>query len=485
MLLHRDEAAPNFVPAYGAEFFEPVDPPPDGDPRSGPRAPLTPALSPRSIDLAADWTEPIRRQQRGTTTWTWTDRDVPWELRVHGTPTLSDDDTALEWVAESEGFLLDVLTEAGETRIEATCIADGRGPGLSGTLRGQAATADALARELADVLPAVAAHTGLVSDHRIETAVMHGGVRAGLREIERLSSCAAALDGYRTLLRESDEPSHADLVAVLRQADGQLTGDGAMRELLVSVLDLSFDDRAVAGPLLAAAATIEDDDLLGEVLRHLLEVSDEVAPTTLARVLRTATAGISRDAPMGAVLEEATWHAMGNAATREAWNAALATVEADAPHALAVESALSCGDTPPEQCLIVLASLVQHVETPSLRAQALAAVHLAELADPRVADAYSAALASLDDADLLTDLLRGLITRAESRPALSARWLLAAGGLPRDDRLAAVLRGVPDGHLVDPSVKARYLPLAASLASDDDRSELLARPPIDPPDPRH
>jgi hypothetical protein len=446
--------------------------------------PSRPPLARRALALLDTWTEPLELERDGVTSWTWQDSTGGWELRVRGLPTVSDDDATIEWVSENEAFTLEVPDEEGESFITATCMSDGHAPQLAGSLHGRPALPEALAEELAALLPAVVAYTGLVADHRIEVAVMDGGLRAGLKEVARLTSSTAAIEGYRTLMRESDEPTHGELAALLRQAARQLDGDGAMHELIGTVLDVSFDDRAVAVPLLDAAATIQDDDLLAALLERLLDVSDTIAPSTLAKVLRTATAGIARDEPMALVLEAATWHAMANEGVRAEWNAALATVDADAPYAQLVGSVLAFGnDVLPEQSLYVLASLAQQVETESLRAQALAEVHTSAFDDARVADAYLAALANFEDANVLTDLLVGLLQRHDVTPTLSARWLAAATSLPRDDRLSSVLRAVARKHLSDVSVKERFLALATTLASRDDRTELLRLPPADPPAP--
>jgi len=441
------------------------------------RAPPLPA---HAAGLAAAWTEPVRVSNDGTDTWSWEGPGSAWELVVRGTPSLSEDDSALVWVAERDGFTLTVADERGESLFRATCMQDGR-PLLDGMLRGAPAAPGLLQAELARVLPAVSAHLGLAADQRVESALQHGGVPAALGQIAALTSSAARLAGYSALARELDEPTHKQLAQLLRQAAGDLTSDGDMRELLIEELDLSLEARAVTDAVLAAAASIDDQDALAAVLADLLERTDDAPPNVLGRLLYFAAEHLTRDAPLATLLDEVAWHDLRTPQAQQAWRKALASLEADGPHAKAVESLLSIGDAPPAECALVVRSAAAHIETESLRRQALASIHLEQLVDGALADAYLAALESFEDVNELTDLLTDLLRRPDGSAALSALWLKAGRKLTPDGRLGSLLGAVPSGHLIDPDVKAAYRPLASSLWSVDARSTALRRVPVDPP----
>jgi len=440
--------------------------------------PHAPALTPEARALAATWSEPQRERGDGVETWTWQGGGETWELRLTGTLFLSDDDRTVLGSNRPSELRLVRAGPHGETLLRAA------GPGdqqvqFAGTVEGRPADADETRRLLAELLPPIVAHTGLAADHRIEVAAAEHGVREALEQVAALTSSTALLDGYETLLRELDEPSPADVGRVLRHAAIHLTDDYAMHELLLEVADLSLDQRGLVSQILEAAATMEDDELLCDVLSSLLDRSDEASDATVARVLRLATTCAGSDAPMATVLQDAAFFGLGSKAARLAWIDALATIGTDGPLDSAIEAVLGGGESPPEVCLAAVLA-TRRIATESLRSQALSAATLEDLADAQVAGAYVDAVSGLQDASVRAGLLVSLLRQSRNAPDFTSRWLALAHGLPPDESLASVLRAVPDERLADPDVATPYRTLAGSLASEDERARLLARLPATP-----
>ncbi len=428
------------------------------------------------LTVDADWTEARVITQDGLDTWQWRDARGDWILAIRGVPTLDDDLRSLVWIAERGGFALRRVEDGALSTIRAVNAADGRRPALEGTLAGAPADADALAEELARVLPRIARHVGLGIDHRIETILMDDGLRPALDVLATYTSSAARLRGYSALARELDEPGGKRLARVLRAAARDLTSDLDMRAFLLEDMDLAFDRTVVTEALVEALATIGDQDVLASVLSDLATQTDDAQPRALVLVLELATERLTRDEPMATFLDAVSWLDLPTPAVRAAWRAALATVEADAPHARAAGEMLSIGDAPPAECVLVVRSIVEHVETESLRAQALRELHLDQLEDAGLADAVLEALQGFEDPDVLTDLLAALLVR-DGGAGAAALLLHAAARVPADGRLASVLSAVPVASLHDGDVRTAYRALAESLWDEWARADALGRLP--------
>jgi hypothetical protein len=438
------------------------------EPTAGATAPMNAAPAP--LD------EPHLRASGNGNIWTWSAPDGDYEVHVHDPPTFTDDDRAIEWQHPGQTFLIERSTAAGTIRVQADADDAGR-VHLTGHLAGEdASSPEALAHELAALLPPVVAHLGLAVD-RLEDDAGNGRLQPALAAVERLTSSTAKLAAYEVILHELDEPTVAVRRQLLRHAARTLDGDWFMHQFLAEDMDLSFDEPQLVSATLAALATIQSDDLFADTLITLLDRTDHASPSTWPAVLACATESLQSDAELAKVMHEALWESYETPAGQRALIAALDSLQSDGPLRDVLVDLFDFGDDADAAELIAgLDAARLRIESPELRASALAALPAAALRDPAVLAAWEKAAASIDACDALADLLVHMFEEREADARLIAAVLRVQHlAFAHDYRTSRLLRAVLTAALADAQVATLYREAAESLSSPQDRAELLAR----------
>lgn len=236
------------------------------------------------------------------------------------------------------------------------------------------------------------AHLEDVLEEAIEArpgdAVILDGVLVAAASID---SDAHLTDLLETVVEEGGARG-AQLTAVLQLAASSIDSDAHLADLLETVVDRGElqDDSLPA--FLAAMESVNSDAHAADVLEELLE-SSAVSSETLARVLTVLGPQIASDAHLADLLDELPRARLGDPAVRQAFLAALATVESDAHMSDVLEDYLDTGD--PAVLADLIDAAASGISSDAHLADVLEDVPPSALSDARVREAMRKAVASI------------------------------------------------------------------------------------------
>ncbi len=409
-----------------------------------------------------------------TSIWSWSDGDESWSVVVRGC--VEPDETGLRpaWADEDSSFLIEHEKDGHTDRVEAVAAEDGDGLQWSGTSGGETLDADAARAAAESMLPTVMARTGLFASRRVAHLVETGGAPAALEAIRGMPTDGARFDLLRALLTEH-ELSSEDFAAALEVAAESGGSDAGLAEVLEWIGPDALGDPELVEPLFKAIEALESDAYLAEALGCLLGSDDADAPV-MARGLQAAAKGIESDAYMAEVLGYVPATRLRDAAVREAWLSALASMDSDAYVAESITRMSDARAFKGETLAALLAASAQRIESDAYMADVLNGLPYRALSDGTARPALLAAVASIESDAYMAEVAESWLCSGDAPPDFAVALIAAAAEHVDSDAYLAEILTCSEDLRDDAAVRAAVeaaLPRIESRAYSSEVREWL------------
>ena len=247
------------------------------------------------------------------------------EARLEGTVTFSDDATTVTALGPGASALFRERLPNIDRVVRFTPSADGVQSAME--VNGRNAPFDGEARAwIGKLLPELTRETGFNAPERVARLHARDGTAGALRTIATIASGSSKRAHYSALLQLPGLGAQ-DVAEVVRQASGEISSSGDLRELL-SVVPVGHRSASeVRAAVMTAVASIRSDGDKREILQEYAGSGDR---ETILAALR-ATPTIRSDGDKRSILTETAASALesGDASLREAWFNAFATIRSD------------------------------------------------------------------------------------------------------------------------------------------------------------
>ncbi len=389
--------------------------------------------------------------------------DCRSEVRVEGDLVFNEDFTAVTRVSNGGLLRFDVRRPGTRHRLEIERGPAG-GPKYDWSVNGNGQPFDAAAeRWLAEVLLDFFRSTSYKSAERAAWIIGQQGPEGLLAEVEQMWA-GHAQARYLEVLLEDRSLSQGQVRRAIEVAAANIESDHALGEVLQTAAENHSFDAATRGEFIAAAATIESDHTHGQVLATALGRGD-LTQENLEALLESAITGIESDHTMSEILIGLAERYALEPRLRAPFLRAAATLESDHNQGEVYQVVLGQDGLGSAELAAVLeaSGTIQSDHTLS---QLLISATAHDLGDATLRSAFLEAAGSIESDHSLGEVLSAAMSLEGLSDGDLASILSFAATIGSDHTLGNLLIEIADRRPSGPAVRSAYLEAARSIEGD-------------------